>query len=134
MKVPHVIWGLAVCVSASCSSNDCRGSLAEVGRGCPATFDGTEAELPACPLPAGSQIVRNCDDGILITFSTGYVGQECFYDLATHALVGADIFSDTPSYCGGSFGKVAGRLPFSSCRSSVPALQSDCSTGDGGAD
>ena len=101
-------------------------------------FDGTEAQLPACPYPAGSQVVRVCSDGILgilLTYSTGYVGQECFYDAATHALAGADVFSDTPTYCGGkSFGEVAGRLPFSSCRSGAPALQHQCAGSDGGTD
>jgi hypothetical protein len=98
-------------------------------------FDGSEGQLPACPFPAGTQIVRACSDGILLTYSSGYVGQECFYDLASHALVGADVFSDTPTYCGGkSFGEVAGRLPFSSCRSGAPALQHQCAGSDGGAD
>ena len=45
-----MILALAVAAAAGaagCSSERCEGDLAEVGAGCPATFDGTAANFPA---------------------------------------------------------------------------------------
>jgi hypothetical protein len=112
-------------LGASCN-RDCRGSLREVGVACPATFDGTEAQLPSCP-SVFSMSARQCGD--LIELELGNLsGTQCVYDARSHALVGAMIYTDINAYCDGdSFTKVAGRLPDMSC-SAVPfAIRKTCS-------
>ena len=104
-------------LGASCN-RDCRGSLREVGADCPATFDGTEAQLPACP-SVFVMSARRCGD--LIELELGNLsGTQCAYDAKTHALVGAMIYTDINVYCDGdSYTKFAGRVPDMSC-SNVP--------------
>jgi hypothetical protein len=115
--------------------DECRGSLADVDHGCAATFDGTPAQLPACPFPAGVQEVWICADETVLLYSSGYVGWKCYYDPVTHDLVGAIAFSDTNEFCQGtSFNMLGGQIPVSACSAGAPTFQHACPPNDAGAD
>jgi hypothetical protein len=122
----------AVSLSSACSGDGngdaaCRGELAEVGAGCPATFDGTEAALPACnPTTEASQSVWSCQDLIQLVRSSGFDYRSCYYDASSHALVGAEGGTDVATYCGGSLTIEAGRTA-PMCRENAPSVMRDCS-------
>jgi hypothetical protein len=80
--------------------------------GCPASFDGSEAELPACrPSDGYTQTVWVCDVIYLHT-GVGTTEGDCYYDGGSHALVGARRYATTSAFCdGGSLTESAGRQP-----------------------
>lgn len=109
----------------------CTGSLSDVGAKCQASFDGTLADLPACT--GIGQMVKACGDVIAIVQSGGFTAQTCYYDAATHLLVGALEVSDSPGFCGGeSFGRADGQTPGPSCDTTAPFFLRTCPR-DGGA-
>jgi hypothetical protein len=112
-----------------CSSGGgrCEGDLAQIRFGCPQTFDGTAAQIPACPAYAVTYAVQLCGD--LIRFrQIGLVGgSSCYYDASSHQLVGAAEGTDIATYCGGtSAERSAGRVA-DSC-TSEPVATKDCET------
>ena len=93
-------------------ASDCFGSLAVVGPRCPATFDGTAAQLPKCQDLPYVQSVYYCPAAVVVAQSGGYVGDNCYYDPSSHVLVGADTFSDIPAFCNDtSHTQSAGQIP-----------------------
>ena len=80
--------------------------------GCPASFDGSESQLPACrPSDGYNQTVWSCDVIYLHT-GLGTIEGDCYYDDATHALVGVRRYATTFAFCdGGSLTESAGRQP-----------------------
>lgn len=120
--------GLALAfVGCTSKTSQCEGSLAEVGRGCPAMFDGTPEQVPPCPSVPVSQSVGHCE-GLVELSQGGYIGSVCYYDAASHLLVGAKEFSDTTDFCENSFSRTAGRTPAAIC-SDVPSFQRQCPAG-----
>jgi hypothetical protein len=110
----------------------CTGSLSDLRGRCQASFDGTLADLPACT--GISQMVRACGDVIAIVQGSGVTAVTCYYDAATHALVGALELSDSPGFCGGSFGRADGQIPGPSCDTTAPFYVRTCPRPDAGAD
>ena len=113
---------------AACSSVEkrCEGNLAEVGAGCPPTFDGTTESIPACP---GDRILGQrayaCGDLIMLDFRMAVTDHECIYEASSHQLVGAVNLTDTAAYCDQtSNGLLAGRTPMT-CDLD-PIAQKDC--------
>jgi hypothetical protein len=118
---------------SSCGDQPREGSLDEIGRGCPATFDGTEAQLPSgrCDGYVFGWVFF-CDDLIMLTHSPGQVNSACYYDSSSHQLVGASWSSDINEFCDGkSFDISAGRVN-KSCYRQTPDVQRDCNASDGG--
>lgn len=110
--------------ASSCGSGEpCTGSVAEVGQGCPATFDGTETQLPACE-PNTRPMSRMCG-GLIDLAQTSGSGVECFYDSTTYALVGARAFGDV-QICEGGFQKTAGRVFDAPCRETQWTVMRTC--------
>jgi hypothetical protein len=98
-----------------------------VGAACPVSFDGTEANLPACPPGDSSISARQCGDLVELELGNFAGGVQCAYDARTHALVGAMIYSDVNDYCDGdSFTKMAGRVPEMSCSAIPFSVKKDC--------
>jgi hypothetical protein len=110
----------------------CSGSISDVGGRCPANFDGSVAALPACS--GLNQTVKLCGDVIALGQGGGFTAVTCYYDTATHVLVGALELSDTTEFCGDSFGRFDGQIPGPSCDAIAPFFVRSCSTRDGGAD
>jgi hypothetical protein len=70
------------------------GDLATVGEGCAATYNGSEANLPACPAPVDIRFpvergVWRCQDLFIVWFGSALASQVCYYDASSYALVGA---------------------------------------------
>ncbi len=103
-----------------------------MGGRCQATFDGSVADLPTCS--GVGQTVYLCGGMIALAQGTGFTALTCYYDAATHVLVGALEVSDSPGYCGNSFGRFAGQIPGPSCDTVAPSFRRSCSARDGGAD
>lgn len=113
MRVRELALFAGLLALGTACSKECTGALSEVGAHCPATFDGTEAQLPPC----GSQLAgaRMCADLIELA-GAGLAGLRCFYDPSTHELVGASWWSDIKEFCDNdSFTKSAGRTPNATC-------------------
>lgn len=125
----RIVFAAALCATAAvwgCSSHRCEGDLAEVGRGCPQTFDGTEAQLPRCPPYDITYIARVCGDVISVEGRSLFSGGGCYYDATSHQLVGAAGGTDVPAYCNETSSAIyAGRV--ASC-SSEPIATKDCSS------
>lgn len=128
------------CEHAGSGGSECRGSLADVGGECPATFDGASENVPACKqAQVGVQQVWTCGDFVALSLGTGAHSVDCYYDTSAHLLVGAMDVNDTTTFCGNSFTKTAGQIPPLACRFPVamPTLYRLC-TGelnpDAGAD
>jgi hypothetical protein len=102
-------------VTASSGPTVCTGPMDEVSAGCAATYDGTQANLPACASNSSYVRAQTCgDDLLVVAIGNPIMGTECFYDTASHALVGATKFLDTNSFCAmSSSNQSAGRV--SSC-------------------
>jgi hypothetical protein len=110
----------------------CIGSISDVSGRCPASFDGSVADLPACP--GLNQTVKLCGDVLALGQGGGFTALSCYYDAATHVLVGALEVSDTTEFCsGGSFGRFDGQVPGPSCDAIAASFVRTCSK-DGGAD
>jgi hypothetical protein len=110
----------------------CDGSISDVGEGCPASFDGTVAALPACS--GLGQTVILCGDVIALEQGGGFTALTCYYDAASHLLVGAREVSDTTEFCdGASFARFGGQVPGTSCDATPPSFTRSCSK-DGGTD
>ena len=113
---------------------ECVGDFTMVSAMCPPMFDGTEANRPACHfLNVGElQVMWHCQDLNMLFDSHGLGGFVCYYDAASHALVGAEQVTDYPAYCGQtSFAIGAGRTnPM--CRENAPTWQQPCAPPDGG--
>ena len=121
-----VFGSLAVLSCSSSSSGKCEGSFESVGRMCPRSFDGTLADLPACGTYA-TQAVTTCGDLIVLTNAVAFGYWRCFFDVSSHGLVGAEDWTDTNSYCGGtSFSIQTGKVPSPGCNAIPPALTRDC--------
>jgi len=128
----RLVGGLAfvlVLGAAGCSggSGRCEGDLAQISTGCPQTFDGTAAQIPACPAYTVTYAVQLCGD--LIRFRQiglfGLSGSSCYYDASSHQLVGAVEGTDIATYCGGtSAERSAGRVA-ASC-TTEPVATKDC--------
>lgn len=107
----------------------CTGPLEEVGAGCPATFDGSEAALPSCVGERAFflyQSVWLCGDLIHLLGSNGTFAESCFYDSASHALVGAAVATDLNVHCDSrSFIQEAGRVDWM-CSKNAPTFMRDC--------
>jgi hypothetical protein len=114
------------CTSTSAGSKTCEGDLAEVGSGCPAMFDGRIESVPACPSYCVYVAASRCNDLIVLDYACGG-GQSCYYDSTSLALVGAEMDSDIPSYCGdSSYRKRAGRTPSRACAGAVNRSERSC--------
>src|SRR5262245_57704872 len=100
MRIQLAVAVLAVSLAA-CSGGDqgkdngCNheGELSTVGARCPAMYDGTEANLPACwtdgvPFPVHDRSVWQCQDLHLLQFWWGLGELTCYYDTTSQALVG----------------------------------------------
>lgn len=141
MRIEGMLAVLAILV-ASCSSGSslapdggrCTGDLTTVGHACAATFDGTEAGLPACPAGIGqrAQTAWRCQDLIILQYSYALDAQVCYYDATSHALVGAGHDTDTPAYCGGSSATIEAGRTNGMCRENAPLFTRDCTGADGG--
>ena len=114
-------------------SGECRGELDEVGHGCPAMFDGTSENLPACK-QLGIQQAWTCDDVIALSLGAGVFSVDCYYGASSHLLVGAMEVNDTNTLCGNSFTKTAGEVPTANCRFpvSMPTIYRPCMGADSG--
>jgi len=111
-------------VAPGCSGGRCGGNLAELGATCPQSFDGTLASFPACEHESDSYQSRLCGD-LIGLYRINLAGSACFYDAASHRLVGAEASNDIPSFCDeSSFAIYAGRVP-DSC-TSEPLATRDC--------
>ena len=95
-------------------SDKCSGDLAEIRDHCPASFDGTLADLPPCPSRPTLQMAWRCGSLIGLS-SSALTGISCYYDVASHRLVGGVAWTDIPTYCGDSYSKSYGRTPPESC-------------------
>jgi hypothetical protein len=114
------------CASACAGSKTCEGDLVEVGSGCPATFDGRLESVPACPSYCLYVAASRCNDLIVLDYACGG-GLSCYYDSTSLALVGAEMGSDIPSYCGdSSYWKSAGRTPSGACSGAVNRSERWC--------
>lgn len=113
--------------------SECRGTLEEVGQGCPATFDGAPENVPACK-HFGVQQLWTCGDVIALSLGTGAYSVDCYYDASSHGLRGAMEVNDTNTLCGNSFTKTAGEVPPLTCRFPVimPILYRVCLGADAG--
>jgi hypothetical protein len=114
------------------AADRCSGSISDVGGRCQATFDGSVADLPTCS--GVGQTVNLCGGMIALAQGTGFTALTCYYDVATHVLVGALEQSDSPGFCGDSFGRFAGQIPGPSCDTIAPSFRRSCFDRDGGAD
>jgi len=120
--------------SSSGASGPCKGALSEVAQSCPATFSGA-LESVACvsgfPLRTFS-----CEGLTTLDLSGGYTSLSCVYDSMTHALIGAQRWSDVTEYCRRtSFTETAGTVPSAACfDQQQDAGSRDCPAADGGAD
>jgi hypothetical protein len=112
----------------------CVGDLATVGQGCAPTFDGTEANLPACRRAGtfAQQTVWHCQDLIILMDSSGYTASTCYYDAASHALVGAEEGSDVGVFCGQTSLMIRAGRTNSMCRENAPTTMRSCGSVDGG--
>lgn len=115
----------------------CVGDLATIGEGCPPTFDGSEANLPACDTRFinewAQQSVWHCQDLIIFQESNGFGGGVCYYDATSHALVGAEWGSDIGVYCGQTSLTIEAGRTNSMCRENAPTTQRLCVSPDGSA-
>ena len=104
----------------------CTASLSDLGARSATTIDGTAADLPAC---AGlAQTVKLCGGLIALGQGGGFTSLTCYYDAATHLLVGALELSDTPEFCGGeSSARFDGQIPGPSCGGTAPSFTRNCS-------
>jgi len=109
-----LLLGLAGAAAGACASTKCEGDLDVVGAGCQASFDGTEAGLPACTASGVAQSAQRCGDLFALSHSD-YAGITCYYDVSSHELVGARELADAAVLCGDSTTKDAGRTPSGSC-------------------
>jgi hypothetical protein len=110
----------------------CNGTISDVSGLCPSSFDGSVADLPACP--GLNQTVKLCGGVIALGQGGGFTALTCYYDAATHVLVGALEVSDAVQYCeGGSFARFDGQVPGPSCDATAPSFVKSCSK-DGSAD
>lgn len=105
----------------------CEGTLAEAGATCPAMFDGTAQQLPACT--AGRPALYDafvCGDSFELMTTIGFFNEKCFYDASSQQLVSATTLGDTLSYCEGtSFVISSGRIMFTGmCEG--PTATNDC--------
>jgi hypothetical protein len=111
---------------SSSSEQECEVALDALGAGCPATFDGTPAGLPACGQGPVTYRASQCGDLISLDKLGGYFSSYCYYDATSHQLVGAMAQNDVPSYCDGtSFTATAGLT--TSC-TGEPLATKDCSS------
>jgi hypothetical protein len=134
IRTPHVVFvAVASLVSSGCSqavtsgppcTNDLDFIAAAIG--CPASFDGSEAQLPACRASDGyTQTVWSCDVIYLHT-GMGTMEGDCYYDDASHALVGVRRYATMSAFCdGGSLTESAGRQP-RACPQ-APVIEQFCS-------
>jgi hypothetical protein len=89
--------------SGGSSPAPCTGPYDEVTAGCPAAYDGTQANLPACESNSACVLAQTCGDDLVgVEIANPFMGHECFYDATTHALVGGLLFVDDGAYRGGS--------------------------------
>ena len=111
----------------------CVGELASVGAACPATFDGTRANLPVCRTSLEQQTVWQCQDLLMLLLSFGLSGDVCFYDAASHVLVGALQGTDIDTYCNQTSLTIEAGRTNSMCRENAPLFTRSCGqsiTGD----
>jgi hypothetical protein len=126
-----LVASFAIAACSDSTSSECKGDLAQVGRGCPQTFDGTEAQLPPCS--ASEQRVTMCGNLIRLSTSHGYGGLDCYFDSSSHGLVGAEQVTDIPDFCGGtSFTLPAGTVGDTACKMATPSIQRFCNGADAG--
>jgi len=117
-------------------SDECRGSLDEVGGPCPATFDGAIESLPACT-HVNEQEFWACDGVVALSLQgPGAYSTDCYYDTSSHTLVGALFDADGNFLCGNSFTMVAGEAPPVACRYPpfAPTFYRSCFGNDAGVD
>jgi hypothetical protein len=103
----------------------CEGNLAEVGAGCPATFDGSLGSFPTCSSDRAIQSSWLCGDLVVLSYS-GFAGLNCYYDFSSHGLVGAYEWSDVHQFCGDAYSKLAGRRPPQSCPPTADLVERGC--------
>jgi hypothetical protein len=107
----------------------CMGDMATIAMNCAVSFDGTQANLPMCPALTGlgrNQIAWQCQDLIALQFIYGLAGIVCYYDATSHALVGGELLSDSPSYCSGTSNSIAAGRTDPMCRRNAPLFRRDC--------
>ena len=128
MRPVHPLALVLVAIAPSCGGGGgggkCRGELAEVGRGCPPSFDGDATKL-YCDGFVGTIRSRACGDLIGLGTGGSIASAGCYYDPSTHELVGVyGGGSDVATFCDGtSFTIAAGRT--SDCGPS-PISSKDC--------
>jgi hypothetical protein len=111
----------------------CVGDLATVGAWCPPMFDGSEANVPACSgFSPSQQVVWRCQDLIILLDNYGLGGDVCYYDAASHALVGAEHGTDYPAYCRQTSSAIEAGRTDPMCRENAPTFQRSCDRPDGG--
>ena len=137
MRIHLIVASIAIAVAvAACSDGDagggmCTGDLATVGAYCPASYDGTEANLPMCPpaevgVPVIDRWVWQCQDMFILYFWSGLGGLACYYDMTSQALVGAERHTDVACKDLSHIGIEAGRTN-PQCRESAPLFSRVCS-------
>ena len=103
------------------------GTFVDLTADCPATFDGTLDSFPPCLSNGLAHITYRCGDVRALSISGGYAGSTCYYDSSNHQLVGAEVFSDIPQFCGQtSFTEIAGRTAPESCPATDDRVEQTC--------
>jgi hypothetical protein len=91
--------------STPCTHDGCMVTLAEIASACPATFDG--ATTSACTYATVSK--GPCGALTHVAIQTINPLEDCYYDMASGALVGGISRSDA------GFTKIAGTIPTAAC-------------------
>lgn len=79
------------------NQGQCHGALADSG--CLPTWE-QASTMPDCQLPPGVLHLGHAAGFLARAVGGGYVAWACYYDAATHALVGGWAASDLPNFCG----------------------------------
>jgi len=127
-RIAFFVAAVLVLVPGGACEKQCTGALAQVGAGCPDTFDGKRESFPACPSGSTTQMAYSCGD--LIAFRNSDPNFTiCFYDFTSHQLVGAYQHTQVESFCGDQFSRIAGRTPLPdamSCDITVDNVERVC--------
>jgi hypothetical protein len=123
--------GSLLAIGCSSGSSTCTAPLTELAIDCPAQFDGT-VETMAC-FPHETFVVWMCGSTIVLSKGDSFDGVICVYDGPMHALVGAQVWTDTPTFCGNkSNTQTAGRVPDSTCTNGPATVMRACPAPDAG--
>jgi hypothetical protein len=111
---------------ADVNPEDCTVPLESVAAACPATFDGTEAQLPPCTDPEESFFAWQCSPLVALQIQRfGELNTVCFYD--SHLLVGVSFGSSYNTQRCTNAGRASPCMP-------PPNATRDCSRASGATD